>query len=435
MNIYRLLLLLVSIAIIPQRALCWGDEGHEVVAVLAQKILQEQGAKSQAAKKTLATLKKILGSTSIAQAADWPDEIKNLARDCSTPPFVKDPNYGRPPSVGKSSAICEAYNFTSSWHYINTDNSAYAINSASEDYFKGDMAVLINGLSHLLKGEPAPVLNGVTSFSKWKEACLSIPNHNCKKEALEFLIHLVGDIHQPLHVGAICDLGANLQQIRFFGEDNDHGAFWCEARKPSDPKTSDYSWKMENYKNCIHHEFHHSWDVNLLVNAPKSKYKSSNAYALQLKKAHAKSLDSSDSQRCVKVAASAAVQIDGVNGPVDWANESLCYIPQVYSFPDDVNAQAMIPPLKNDKRRVAQSAVANRCRFDRKVKAVDETGKVILNKDGSERIAYFKPFEVGTKYFTANISTIDERLYWAGARLSTLLLDIYGSGDKAPDFD
>lgn len=422
------------LALFPQRAFSWGDEGHSITALVAQKVLTEQSKKNPQAKKALATVKKILGSTSFDEAAIWPDKVKSLARECSQAPYVKDPTWGKPPYVGKSSAICDAYAFTSSWHFIDSDNSKYVLDPTSTEYFKGDVVIMATGLSHLLKGEAAPVLAGVTSYDNWKAQCLKKADHDCKKEALEFLIHFMGDIHQPLHSGANCDLGGNNQQINFFGQTDDPTAFWCAAKKPTDPKAPDYNSKLATYQACVHHELHQDWDVNLFVHQPHSRYKSNATYASQISKTLAKAKESSDADHCVRVAPSAKINVDGANGIIEWINESLCYLPQAYRFPDDSSAQAASKE-KPDNRKVAEQTVHNRCVADRAVKALDDTGKVILNKDGTERIAYYKPYEIGPKYIEANLKTVDERLYWGGARLANLLIDIYGNGDKATDFE
>jgi hypothetical protein len=47
-----------------------------------------------------------------------------------------------------------------------------------------------------------------------------------KQQALKFLIHLVTDIHHPLHVGDNNDRGGNLLQVRFFNEGSNLHRVW-----------------------------------------------------------------------------------------------------------------------------------------------------------------------------------------------------------------
>ena len=44
--------------------------------------------------------------------------------------------------------------------------------------------------------------------------------------ALKWLIHLVGDVHQPLHVGLAADKGGNLFQVRAFRRGSNLHAVW-----------------------------------------------------------------------------------------------------------------------------------------------------------------------------------------------------------------
>jgi hypothetical protein len=50
-----------------------------------------------------------------------------------------------------------------------------------------------------------------------------LPNGDQRAEALRFLVHFVGDVHQPLHVGFLSNLGGNTLRGSFFGAvDNLH---------------------------------------------------------------------------------------------------------------------------------------------------------------------------------------------------------------------
>ena len=44
--------------------------------------------------------------------------------------------------------------------------------------------------------------------------------------ALRFLVHLVGDLHQPLHAGHEDDRGGNDIKVRWFGEDSNLHRVW-----------------------------------------------------------------------------------------------------------------------------------------------------------------------------------------------------------------
>ena len=47
-----------------------------------------------------------------------------------------------------------------------------------------------------------------------------------KAEALKFLSHFVGDLHQPLHAGRAEDRGGNAIRVRFLGEETSLHEVW-----------------------------------------------------------------------------------------------------------------------------------------------------------------------------------------------------------------
>ena len=44
--------------------------------------------------------------------------------------------------------------------------------------------------------------------------------------ALKYVVHLMGDIHQPLHAGYVEDKGGNIYQIQAFGKGTNLHSFW-----------------------------------------------------------------------------------------------------------------------------------------------------------------------------------------------------------------
>ena len=423
MKIYSWVGVLVVTTFTSQLAFSWGPEGHQTTALVAQQILQSQSQNDPAAAKALATVKAILGSKTIDQAATWPDEVKEQSRSCSDKdgPFVKDPTFPQTIDgktvVGKSSAICEAYKATAEWHFatINADKgqTQYSFPSKTSSiakkpspYSVGDLVIIIEGLTHVLRSEPAPILDGVDSFATWKEQCLKSSGDNCKKEALEFLIHFLGDIHQPLHSCASCDVGGNSQYIVFFNQATDPAATWCKGKPAS----------------CANHELHQAWDTSMLVKSAATVVNGkvqvpsnfSADYSARLFRVMAQ--DQNSSQLCMKVAPGALLGEINIydtggrnNGPINWVNESSCYFKQVYDFLDDPQNRVAAKNVKSVKRSVAQAAssIPNLCDPSRKEGAGFDTA--------------YKAFTVDQKYYNKNMVTIDERLYWGGSRLASLL--------------
>src|SRR5262249_19985903 len=91
----------------------------------------------------------------------------------------------------------ETYN----WHFVNieTDKSDYVAARDCAPSDKGDCAVAA-----------IERLRTVLADKKAKEAT--------RLEALKFLIHIVGDMHQPLHCADHHDLGGNEVQVKYCGE-------------------------------------------------------------------------------------------------------------------------------------------------------------------------------------------------------------------------
>jgi hypothetical protein len=391
----------------PQLGYCWGDEGHSIVALVAQKVLKND--KSPEAQTALTTISGILGETTFDTAAEWPDLVKEQSRACNKAPYAKDPNYKNK----NSSAICDAYKYTSSWHFVNADGTTYSSDPSSNNYYQGDLVVILRILSHALMGKEDSTISPVQSYTSWKTQCEKKPDHNCKKEALEFLMHFMGDIHQPLHSGALCDVGGNSQYVEFFGQAVvTPKPSWCNGQPPS----------------CANHELHAVWDTELLLhkgdNVPIN-YTSNDDYATRLLELMGKrnATASADPTHCVTAAPNGAIDIDDASFPSGWINESLCYMPQIYNFPD---ASLTKNTKKSDKRKVAQEehSIPNRCQSER----------AVVSTVGNRKETNYSAFSIGQRYYDDNITTINERLYWAGSRLATLLKVIYGQGDQAKQF-
>jgi hypothetical protein len=175
-------------------AFAWAADGHHTVATIADKLVEGTKAATQ--------VRAILGNTSLVDAAVWADCVKGVnpttfkyegagtfpeCKPFETPAgeaemidFVKRnaTNCQRKPSE----EICHKQ-----YHYtdiaIQHDSYDPAFKGARTD----DITAAIAAVVAVLQNGTAP-------------APFSIKN---KREALLLLAHYVGDIHQPLHVGAV----------------------------------------------------------------------------------------------------------------------------------------------------------------------------------------------------------------------------------------
>jgi hypothetical protein len=145
----------------------WGQTGHRVTGQIADAYLS---------KKTRAALSKILGAESLSMASTWMDEIRSDS----------------------------TYDYTSDWHWV-TINTGETY-SASVKNSKGDVIMTLERL-----------------ISELKSKRLSVEK---EREHLKMLIHLIGDIHQPLHVGCCDDRGGNQVKVTWHGGNSNLHTVW-----------------------------------------------------------------------------------------------------------------------------------------------------------------------------------------------------------------
>jgi len=166
-RIVALLLLLIVSQIAYSNAIFWGKTGHRVVGEVAENYLNGKARRA---------IKKLLNGESLALASTYGDEIKSDDRYRSFGP----------------------------WHYVNFSfDKKYGEETPSES---GD---LINGIERCVE-----VLKNDTATKEEKVFYL------------KFLIHLVGDLHQPLHVGRGEDKGGNDIQVQWFGQGSNLHRVW-----------------------------------------------------------------------------------------------------------------------------------------------------------------------------------------------------------------
>ena len=145
----------------------WGATGHRAVGLIAERNL------SAAAKKKL---EKILAGESIAMVSTWMDDIRSDS----------------------------TYNHTSDWHWVTVESGKTYAESPKNP--KGDVIMTIDRLIAELKSK---------KLSPKQEM-----------EHVKMLIHLVGDIHQPFHVGCCDDQGGNKVRLKWFREDSNLHRIW-----------------------------------------------------------------------------------------------------------------------------------------------------------------------------------------------------------------
>lgn len=145
--------------------LAWGNDGHRAVGAIADQLLKGSLAQAELGKL-------LLPGESLEKIANWPDCVKGTYCGPQTPEMLD---------------YVAANPKHSEYHY--TD-----IPFQNAHYHDHDVGSADDDIVQTLK-QAILVLQG-------KDDATSNPHHFTKRQALILITHLVGDIHQPLHVGA-----------------------------------------------------------------------------------------------------------------------------------------------------------------------------------------------------------------------------------------
>ena len=163
------IIFVLYVLILPNDVFSWGKTGHRVVGYIAYQHLNKKARKA---------VKRVLGNESLAMVGNYMDFIRSDRK----------------------------YRFAASWHYVNIpDGKRY---QDIEPNPTGDVISTIERLRKELK---------TGTFSTKGEAF-----------ALKCLVHLVGDIHQPMHAGRASDRGGNDVKLRWFDEETNLHRVWDE---------------------------------------------------------------------------------------------------------------------------------------------------------------------------------------------------------------
>ncbi len=171
-----LLALLVAGMSFSSVAFAWGGAGHRVVAQMAEARLSAPAAAE------VRRLLAVSGATTMADVASWADDVRDLPGE---------------------TALAKA---TTRMHYINFADER-CLYDAARDCPGGQCVV--GAIDHY-----ASVLDDRTRGDAERA------------EALRFLVHFVGDVHQPLHAGYRSDRGGNNHQVQIDGKGSNLHAVW-----------------------------------------------------------------------------------------------------------------------------------------------------------------------------------------------------------------
>lgn len=170
---FRKLFFLLIFLSITKHLFALGVTGHRVVAEIAQHHLTSKAKKE---------LFKLIGNENLAMWSNWPDFIK--------------------------SDTTHTWDNASRWHYVNMPGNL------SKDSFVVQL--------RKLPGENLYTQIGAM-VKHLKDKSLPLKQ---RQIALRFLIHLIGDLHQPLHVGREEDQGGNKFTVYWFEKKTNLHSVW-----------------------------------------------------------------------------------------------------------------------------------------------------------------------------------------------------------------
>ena len=169
---FRLIASVLAMGALALPASAWGKTGHRIVGEVATAYLSEPAAEA---------VRDILGPEGLAEAADWPDYMRS-----------------NPDAFWRSEA--------NSWHYVTIpEGQTYA--------------------------EVIPPANGdaITALARFRAMALDpSATPEARQLALRFIVHIVGDLQQPLHAGNGTDRGGNSFECYFFEELTNLHELWDE---------------------------------------------------------------------------------------------------------------------------------------------------------------------------------------------------------------
>lgn len=166
----------------------WGQKGHDVTAYVAECNLKNCVRKK---------VQRLLGNHSLVYYANWLDNASH------TPEYA----------------------YTSTWHYANVDEGMTY--ETMEKLPSGDVITAVNDLTAKLKA------------GRRKEGRL---DPETEALYLKMLIHLVGDMHCPMHAGRRTDRGGNSVPVKFFNSQRKLHGIW-----DSDIVESAHKWSYSDW--------------------------------------------------------------------------------------------------------------------------------------------------------------------------------------------
>ena len=182
-------------------AFAWGQNGHRIVGKIGEDGLTPQAR---------SVVQSIAGKRSLALLATWPDFIRSFSKwDCVKP-----------------------------WHFLTVEDgqtveqgmklqprvSGGCNKQVFEDLeMPGNVVAGINYFTAILKGDNQKTANFGELLTK---SGVEPYGNSIQLTALALVVHMVGDVHQPLHVGRGPDRGGNSISAQWFDDLTNLHTIW-----------------------------------------------------------------------------------------------------------------------------------------------------------------------------------------------------------------
>lgn len=189
MKRYLTAFLCISLFISSISAYAWGPTGHDVTASIAEQHLTRKARRA---------LNKLLEGKSIIYYSSWMDNIQN------------SPNWKG------------GYDKTKTWHYANVDQGhTYQTMPKLEE---GDVVAALTQLTYELKHNYDNLSDSI------------------KVDYIKMIVHMVGDLHCPMHAGRKTDRGGNGKKVKWFGQPTNLHSIWDSKIVDSSRRWSYSEW-------------------------------------------------------------------------------------------------------------------------------------------------------------------------------------------------
>ena len=164
---HLLIIIAVILSSVNSTAWGWGGKGHDVITCIAEAHLSKKAKKQ---------VRKLLEGKTMVYYSTWMDEIRNDS----------------------------IYQFTRTWHYANVDEGeTYETMTKHPD---GDVVTATHLAIKMLKDKTQ--------------------SDSIRSMYLKFLIHMIGDLHCPMHAGRATDLGGNRYPIIWRNQETNLHRLW-----------------------------------------------------------------------------------------------------------------------------------------------------------------------------------------------------------------